>query len=139
MMKNFTRSAVAAITVCFLLTGNAIAQTPANDAAGEPEAMTKKFLQHLYKKEYGEAKKCATKKSQPILKQLIAVTRQMAEMAKADPSAKFTENDPSTFTNFKTTINGDTAECIFTNTASKEETMALKKVKGVWLVDLAGK
>jgi hypothetical protein len=90
-----------------------------------PEAVAEKFLGHLNKKEYAEAKKLGTEN-----------TKQMLDMMEsfAGAGAK-TEAKDVKIENLKCETTEDKAKCTYTAEA-KEETIELVKQDGNWLVDM---
>lgn len=86
-----------------------------------PEQVAEKFLTHLNKLEFAEAKKYATESTQKMLDLLSQFPNQEAKEVKIE--------------NLKCTEEGDKARCTYT-VDGKEESIDLVKVDGKWLVDM---
>ncbi|MEI6853551.1 MAG: hypothetical protein WCL06_11935, partial [Bacteroidota bacterium] len=90
-----------------------------------PEAVAEKFLGHLNKKEYAEAKKLGTEN-----------TKQMLDMMESFSGMdKKAEVKDVKIENLKCETTEDKAKCTYTAEA-KEETIDLVKQDGNWLVDM---
>jgi hypothetical protein len=90
-----------------------------------PEAVAEKFLGHLNKKEYAEAKKLGTENT----KQMLDMMESFAGMDKK------AEVKDVKIENLKCETTEDKAKCTYTAEA-KEETIELVKQDGNWLVDM---
>ena len=92
-----------------------------------PEAVAEKFLGHLNKKEYAEAKKLGTENT----KQMLDMMESFSGMDKD----KKAEVKDVKIENLKCETTDDKAKCTYTAEA-KEETINLVKQDGNWLVDM---
>lgn len=92
----------------------------------KPEVVAEKFLTHLSKGEYEEAKLYATENTKTLLN---FIKNNSSTTKKDDKSSE------EKFEHVKTIINGDEAVCTFKKD-SIEEKIPMKKVDGKWLVDL---
>lgn len=86
-----------------------------------PEQVAEKFLKHLNKQEYAEAKKYATESTKQMLDFLAQFPQQEVKEVKIE--------------NMKCNEEGDKAKCTYT-VDGKEESIDLVKVDGNWLVDM---
>lgn len=86
-----------------------------------PEQVAEKFLNHLSKQEFAEAKKYATESTQKMLDFLSQFPEQEVKETKIE--------------NLKCTEEADKAKCTYT-ADGKEESIDLVKVDGKWLVDM---
>ena len=92
-----------------------------------PEAVAEKFLGHLNKKEYAEAKKLGTENT----KQMLDMMESFSGMDKD----KKAEVKDVKIENLKCETTDDKAKCTYTAEA-KEQTIDLVKQDGNWLVDM---
>lgn len=93
-----------------------------------PEAVAKKFLGHLQKKEYDEAKKLGTEATGKFLDMMKSL-EQMGGAAAETPETAPAEN-------LKCTVDGDTAVCTYTQNG-EEQKLDLVKQDGKWLVNMS--
>jgi len=116
MKKLFSLVIVAIVIVAVSACGN---------KKNTPEAVAEKFLGHLNKKEYAEAKKLGTEN-----------TKQMLDMMESFAGAnKKEEAKDVKIENLKCETTEDKAKCTYTAEA-KAETIDLVKQDGNWLVDM---
>jgi hypothetical protein len=85
-----------------------------------PEAIAEKFLNHIFKKEYAQAKKYATEQTQNLLKLLEEPSNQAPKEVK--------------ITDIKCTPTDDKATCSYKRDGI-EEKVELVKQDGKWLVE----
>ncbi|MEI6124259.1 MAG: hypothetical protein WCQ95_11605 [Bacteroidota bacterium] len=90
-----------------------------------PEAVAEKFLGHLNKKEYAEAKKMGTENT----KQMLDMMESFAGMDKK------AEAKEVKIENLKCDTQADKSKCTYT-AEGKNETIDLVKQDGNWLVDM---
>lgn len=93
--------------------------------ANTPEKVTEKFLSHLNKKEYAEAKKLGTEATG----QYIDMIASLGDLGGAE------EVKEPKIENIKCTEEAETAKCTYTSDG-KEESLDLVKKDGKWLVDM---
>ncbi len=102
-----------------------IAFNACKSGGGNPEDVAKKFLDHLNKKEYAEAKKLGTEN-----------TVQFISMIESFGGAMDGEEEKEVkVENMKCEVDGDKAHCTFTSDG-KEDKLDLVKQEGKWLVDM---
>lgn len=90
-----------------------------------PEAVAEKFLNHLNKKEYAEAKKLGTENT----KQMLDMMESLSSMG-GDKEVKEVKIE-----NLKCETTEDKSHCTYTSDG-KEEVLDLVKQDGNWLVDM---
>lgn len=116
MKKLFSLVIVAIVIVAVSACGN---------KSNSPEAVAEKFLNHLNKKEYAEAKKLGTEQ-----------TKQMLDMMESfSGMGNKTEAKEVKIENLKCETTEDKAKCTYT-AEGKNETIDLVKQDGNWLVDM---
>ena len=91
-----------------------------------PEYVTEKFLFHLNRLEYDEAKQYGTESTEKMLNLIVSMVDLLPEQQ--------TPQEVSAIINY-CEINGNNAICYYTAN-NKEENIELVKIDGVWLVDL---
>ncbi len=115
MKKLFSLVIAAIVVVAFASCGN---------KANTPEAVAEKYLNHLNKKEFDEAKKLATEE-----------TGQMLDMMKSFSGVGGTQEVKEVkIENMKCETTEDKSVCKY-NADGKEETLNLVKKDGKWLVE----
>jgi hypothetical protein len=117
IMKNLLKLAVVAIMI--------VAFNACGSKSDTPEAVAEKFLNHLNKKEYADAKKLGTEQ-----------TGQMIDMMESFGAAGGNaEKKDVKIENMKCTTTDDKSACTYT-AEGKEEKIELVKKDGKWLVDM---
>ncbi|HNX08088.1 MAG TPA: hypothetical protein PKL96_10935 [Bacteroidales bacterium] len=115
-MKKLFSLVIAAIVV--------IAFASCGDKGNTPEAVATKYLNHLSKKEFDEAKKIATEE-----------TGQMLDMMKSFAGVGGAQEAKEVkIENMKCETTEEASVCKYTNDG-KEESLNLVKKEGKWLVD----
>ena len=92
-------------------------------SSGSPKAVAEKFLNHLQKKEYAEAKKLATKESEATIDMMASFGSMGGEQKEAKIEMK------------EEKIEGDKATVTYTENG-ENKTINLVKVDGDWKVDM---
>ena len=116
-MKNLLKLAALAIII--------VAINACGGKTESPEAVAEKFLNHLNKKEYAEAKKLGTEQ-----------TAQMIDMMESFSSMGGEEDQKEVkVENMKCDSKEDKSTCTYTSDG-KEEKIELVKQDGKWLVDM---
>jgi hypothetical protein len=118
MKKLFSLVIVAIVIVAVSACGN---------KKNTPEAVAEKFLGHLNKKEYAEAKKMGTENTKQML--------DMMESFSGAAGAKTTEAKDVKIENLKCDTQAEKSKCTYT-AEGKEQTIDLVKQDGNWLVDM---
>jgi hypothetical protein len=116
-MKNLLKLAVVAIIV--------VAINACGSKTDTPEAVAEKFLGHLNKKEYSEAKKLGTEQTGQMIDMMESFGSAGGDQEKKDVKIE----------NMKCTPTDDKAACTYTSDG-KEEKIELVKKDGKWLVDM---
>jgi len=93
-----------------------------------PEAIATKFLNHLEKKQYDEAKKIGTEATGKFLDMLKSIEQMSGGQAE-------TEEAPA-IENMSCTIDGDVAKCTYTQ-GGENGNIELRKENGKWLVHMS--
>jgi hypothetical protein len=93
-------------------------------SADKPEVVAEKFLNHLGKKEFAEAKKLATKESAAAIDMMESLTKTDASDTKAKMIEKVSCKE-----------DGDKASCSY-NEDGDSKTLDLVKKDGKWLVEM---
>lgn len=114
-MKNLFKLTVALLAVVFLN----------SCSSNSPEKVAEKFLNHLNKKEYAEAKKLATKESESWIDMMSSVGTGDAKEQK----------EPGKIEDLKCKTDADKSVCTYKQDG-KEETLNLIKQGDKWLVDM---
>ena len=92
-----------------------------------PEVVAEKFLQHLNKKEYAEAKALGTEETGKFLDMMKSL---------ADMGGQTEEPKDVKIENLKAEVNGDTAVVSYT-IDGKDEKLPMVKKDGKWLVNMS--
>ncbi len=119
-MKNLVLITLAIVIVSFLCRCN---------LTEGPEKVAEKFMNHLAKKEFDEAKKYGTEKTGKTLDFIKGMSE------KAENISKGKDTDIN-YADFKADIDGDKASCTFKGKGGKQESLQLLKKDGKWLVDI---
>lgn len=93
-----------------------------------PEAIATKFLNHLEKKQYDEAKKLGTEATGKFLDMMKSIEQMSGGQAE-------TEAAPA-IENMSCTIDGDVAKCTYTQ-GGETGNIELRKENGKWLVHMS--
>lgn len=117
-MKNMFKLAIIAVIV--------VAINACGGKKDTPEAVAEKFLNHLNKKEYAEAKKLGTEQTG----QMIDMMESFSTIGGATEEKK-----ESKIENLKCDTKEDKSTCTYT-ADGKEEKIDLVKKDGKWLVDM---
>jgi len=117
-MKSLLKLAVILLAV--------VAINACKSGGDNPEAVAEKFLNHLAKKEYAEAKALGTEGTV----QMISMMESMGAMG-----GEATEEETPKFENIKVEVDGEKGVCTYTADGD-EETMDMVKVEGAWKVDM---
>jgi hypothetical protein len=115
IMKKLLTLAVVALAV---ITMNACKSTDA------PDKVAEKFLGHINKKEFAEAKKLATPESSASIDMLESFSKMGGEQTKE-----------SKIENMKCDVKGDSSACNYTENGEAKKLMLVKK-DGKWLVEM---
>jgi hypothetical protein len=116
-MKNLLKLAVVAVII--------VAMNACGSKTDTPEAVAEKFLNHLNKKEYAEAKKLGTEN-----------TSQWVDMMESFSSiGGDQEQKEAKIENIKCDTKEDVSTCTYLSDG-KEEKLNLVKKDGKWLVDM---
>jgi hypothetical protein len=116
-MKNLLKLAVLAIVI--------VAFNACGSKTDTPEAVAEKFLNHLNKKEYAEAKKMGTEQTGQMIDMMESFSSMGAEDTKKEVKIE----------NMKCTTTEDKSNCTYTSDG-KEDKIDLVKKDGKWLVDM---
>lgn len=117
IMKNLLKLAVLAIVI--------VAFNACGSKTDTPEAVAEKFLNHLNKKEYAEAKKMGTEQTGQMIDMMESFSSMGAEDTKKEVKIE----------NMKCTTTEDKSNCTYTSDG-KEDKIDLVKKDGKWLVDM---
>jgi hypothetical protein len=117
-MKNFLKLAVVAIII--------VAFNACGSKTDTPEGVAEKFLNHMAKKEYAEAKKLGTEQTG----QWVDMMESFGQIGGTEGEQKETKVE-----NLKCDTKEDKSSCTYT-TDGKEEKIDLIKKDGKWLVDM---
>lgn len=116
-MKNLLKLAVLAIAI--------VAINACGSKTETPEAVAEKFLNHLNKKEYAEAKKLGTEQTQEYVNTMETFSSMGGE-----------EKKDVKIENLKCDTKEDKSTCTYMSDG-KEDKINLLKKDGKWLVDMA--
>jgi hypothetical protein len=116
-MKNLLKLAVVAVII--------FAINACGSKTDTPEAVAEKFLGHLNKKEYADAKKLGTEQTQQMIDMMESFGSVGGDQEKKDVKVE----------NMKCTTDADKSSCTYTS-EGKEEKIELVKKDGKWLVDM---